>query len=140
MKKNNVFLAHLVSFSRNSLLFRKNDLEENFATEEYRLVELRDNLAYDLITYKRLYIITNAMDLIDDRVIDKLQPNVLYVYKLWDIIDMWEDVKRVYGIKEEKDTFLEKALDVVDELDTILNPQNKVIDIQKVKKIMTERK
>ena len=140
MKKNNVFLAHLVSFSRNSLLFRKNDLEENFATEEYRLVELRDNLAYDLITYKRIYIITNAMNVIDDRVIDKLQPNVLYVYRLWDIIDTLEDVKRVYGIKEPIDLFLEKALEVVDELDSILNTENKVIDFQKVKKLMMEGK
>lgn len=140
MKNNNVFLAHLVSFSYNTLLFRRNELEDNFSTEEYRLVELRDNWAYDLITYKRIHVITNAMDEIDDRLIDKLEPNVLYVYELWDIIDIWDDIKKVYSIDAPFEQFLEKALDVVDELDSILNPTNKVIDYQKVRKLMIERK
>ena len=138
MKKNDIFLAHLVSFDRNSLLFNPNDLEDNFYTEEYRLVILRDNRAYDLINYKPYYIITNAMNLIDDRVIDKIKPNTLYVFTLYDLVNIWDDVRKVYGINKSLEEFIEGAVDIIDNINSIIN--NKVIDFQKIKKLMIERK
>ena len=142
MKNNNIYLAKLVSFERSSLLFQRNNLDNNINSEEFRLVELRGVWAYDLITYKRYYLITNADGTIDDRCIDKLQPNILYAYELYDFIDIYDDIKKVYGIDKTLDQFLEEALNVIEKLDDILNPDsnNKIIDFQKIKALMLERK
>lgn len=140
MKNNNIFLAKLVSFERSSLLFKRNNLDNHINSEEFRLVELRGAWAYDLITYKRYYLITNADGFIDDRCIDKLQPNILYAYELYDFIDIYDDIKKVYGIDKPLEVFLEVALNVIGELDNILSSDKKIIDFQKIKTLMLEGK
>lgn len=140
MKNNNIFLAQLVSFSQNSLLFRRNELENDFNAEDFRLVELRGNWAYDLINYKRYFLITNAEGFIDDRVIDKLRANIYYAYKLWEFVDIWEEIKIVYGIEKSLEQFLEDALDMVEEVDETLNTDNNVIDFKKIKKLVIQGK
>lgn len=140
MKNTNIYLAKLVSFERSTLLFKRNNLDNNINSEEFRLVELRGVWAYDLITYKRYYLITNADGFIDDRCIDRLQPNILYAYELYDFIDIYDDIKKVYGLDKPLDLFLEEALNVISKLDDILKPDNKVIDFQKIKTLILERK
>ena len=139
-ENNNVFLARLVSFSQNTLLFKINELDENIGTEEFKLVAIKGNWAYDLINYKRYFIITNAIGGIDDRLLDKLKPNVLYVYQTWAFIDLWESIKEVYGIEESLTDFLEKSIECIDNLDSLLASDDKVIDLNKVKKLINEGK
>jgi len=130
----------LVSFERSSLLFKRNNLDNYINSEEFRLVKLRGVWAYDLITYKRYYLISNAAGFIDDRCIDKLQPNILYAYELYDFIDIYDDIKKVYGVDKPLEEFLEDALSVIYELDNMLSSDNKIIDFQKIKTLMLERK
>ena len=46
----------------------------------------------------------------------------------------------MYGLDKPLDLFLEEALNVISKLDDILKPDNKVIDFQKIKTLILERK
>ena len=138
MQNDNVFLAKIVTFDTYSLLFEINSLTP--ASEEYRLVAVYGKKAYDLQTRERYYVLNVSNGIIDNDDLNKLKNNYKYVYEKCPFYDLWEDIKDVYGIKENRDVFLEKCIKDIDELNKILSKENKVIDLNKIRKLRLERK
>lgn len=133
----NVFLAKIVSFDNYSVLFQINDLEP--CTECYRLVKVFPNgCAYDLLLGKRYKVLNVTNGIIHSEDLDKIKPFRLYVYDICSFVDIWPGIKETYGIQEDLNAFLDKYLSNVNELNGLL--KNKVIDLNKVKKLTNERK
>lgn len=136
---NEIFLAKIVSFDDYSLLFDINNLEP--FTEEYRLIKIFENSrAYDLQNSKKYYMLNVVNDLIVDEDLGKIKPNVKYVYKKIPFLEIYESFKEL-NIGE--DNFL-KIINIcikdVDELDSILSSDEKIVDISKIRQLIRDRK
>lgn len=136
---NEIFLAKIVSFDYYSLLFDINNLEPS--TEEYRLVKIfGDNRAYDLQNSKRYYMLNVVNDLIVDEDLGKIKPNVKYVYKKIPFLEIYDSFK---NFNIDKDNFLQLlnvCIKDVDELDSILSSSDKIVDINKIRRLIKDRK
>lgn len=131
--KNNVYLAKIVSFDNYSLLFEINDLHAS--EEEYRLVAIYDRYAYDLITKQRYYVLEVSNGLIVNEDLYNLKQGIRYVYEVYPLIDIWENIKGTFNIESDMNTFLEKNINGTEELNRLLT-SSKIIDINKIKKII----
>ena len=136
---NEIFLAKIVSFDDYSLLFDINNLEP--FTEEYRLIKIFENSrAYDLQNSKKYYMLNVVNDLIVDEDLGKIKPNVKYVYKKIPFLEIYESFKEL-NIGE--DNFL-KIINIcikdVDELDSILSSDEKIVNISKIRQLIRDRK
>ena len=136
---NEIFLAKIVSFDYYSLLFDINNLEPS--TEEYRLVKIfGDNRAYDLQNSKRYYMLNVVNDLIVDEDLGKIKQNVKYVYKKIPFLEIYDSFK---NFNIDKDNFLQLlnvCIKDVDELDSILSSSDKIVDINKIRRLIKDRK
>jgi hypothetical protein len=138
VKFENIYLAKIVGYDRTSVLFEINELEPNY--EEFRLVKTESDWAYDLISYKRYKILNVNNGIIDSEDLDKIKPDICYVYDVCSFIDVWNYMKEVFNIKEDLDTFLNNCLQDITELNRLLSPIDHVIDLEKVKMITNKRK
>jgi len=134
-----IYLARIVGYDRTSVLFEINDLKPDY--EDYRLVKMEPkDWAFDLLTYKRYKVLNVNDGIINSEDLDKIKPNLYYVYDTCSFIDMWYILREVFNIKEDLDSFLENCLNDINELSKILSPENKVIDFEKVKSLTNRRK
>lgn len=134
-----IFLAKIVSFDNYSILFQINDLDPCY--EDFRLVKVFPNgWAYDLLTRKKYKVLTVINGSVISEELDEIKASMLYVFDMCSFIDVWKSVREVYGIKDNLDTFLDKCINDINELNRLLSPENKIIDFDKVKKLTNERK
>lgn len=139
----NVFLAKIVSFSEFTLLLDTNELDMPFEKEEYRMVAVYDDWAYDLETFERTHIIDMVDGIIPDEEIDKLKPGLPYVYDMSPLLGFWNSISKVFNIQDKPDTYLEprtrKALEIHEQLQ-----KNKklgtIIDIFEARQYINRRK
>ena len=136
--QNNVFLAKIVTFDNYSLLFEINTLTPS--SEDYRLIVVYGKKAYDLQTKELYYVLNVSKGIIDNEDLNSLRNDRKYVYEKCPFIDIWEDIKEVLGVTETLDTFLEKCINDIEELNKILSKENKIIDLNKIRKLRIERK
>ena len=134
--KNNVYLGKIVTFDNYSLLFEIDNLQP--ISEEFRLISVFGKNAYDLITKERYYVLELASGLIVDDDLYNLKQGIKYVYEVYPFIDVWENIKDVYNIKYDMDTFVNRYLKDTEELNKILT-EDKIIDINKIKRIIKRK-
>lgn len=139
IKFENIYLAKIVGFDRTSVLFEINELVPEY--EDYRLVKMEPkDWAYDLLTLKRYKVLNVNNGVIVSEDLGKIKPNIYYVYDTCSFIDVWYYLKEIYNIKEDLNTFLNNCLQDIEELNKLLSPENRVIDLDKVKTITNRRK
>ncbi len=136
--KNNIFLAKIVTFNRNSLLFEINNLVPT--TEEYRLVAIYDKWAYDLQLYCRYLILGLVDDVILPEELNKIREDIKYVYSYYALDNIFNYIKEVFDIKESYQQFLNNRLEMIKQIHEELSSNSKVIDISKIKSITNKRK
>ena len=94
-----------------------------------------DRYAYDLITKQRYYVLEVSNGLIVNEDLYNLKQGIRYVYEVYPLIDIWENIKEVFNIESDMNTFLEKNINGTEELNRLLT-SSKIIDINKIKKII----
>lgn len=136
---NEIYLAKIVSFDYYSLLFDINNLEPY--TEEYRLIKIYgDNKIYDLQNSKRYYMLNVVNDLIVDEDLGKIRPNVKYVYNKIPFLEIYESIKELQSEQKEFDKFLDFCIKNIDELNSIISSDEKVINIDVIRRLTKDRK
>ncbi len=138
--ENNVFLARLVTFDFQSLLFKINELESYIDTEQYRLVSIYGNRAYDLQSLKIYKVLNKKNGIIVNEELGKIKPDVQYVFDIVPFIDYFDVIKIVYGINKSYEEFISEHKDNIEQLNEIMSSDNKVIDFKLVKKLTNKRK
>ena len=136
---NDIYSAKLVSFDYYSLLFDINNLEPS--TEEYRLIKIfEDNKIYDLINSKRYYLLNIVNDLIVDEDLSKIRPNIKYVYNKIPFLEIYEDLKKYQTSPKGLEEFLDLCLKNIDELNSIISSNDKIINIDVIRRLTKDRK
>ncbi len=107
-----VFLAHIVTFERFHIITSSGEIDMPFESECYRLVVAFDDWAYDLQERGKRYHIIDMEDyVIPEFELNSLTTNVKYVYDMYPFENMWDSVKDVFGIPEDKDTYLNPRIE-----------------------------
>ena len=134
---NNIFLAKIVTFDNYALLFEINNLEP--ASEEFKLIAVYGKWAYDLQTKRRYYILDVHNNIIANEDLDIIRMNGKYVYEKYSFDDIWDSIKEVFNINEDKEGYLSKCIEDIEELNKILTSGEKIIDLNKIKKLRKEK-
>ena len=138
--ENNVFLARLVTFDFQSILFKINELESSIDTEEYRLVSVYGDRAYDLMSPSHYVVLNRTNGIISSEDLNKIRPNIQYVYDMCPFKDFYDSIKMVYNISATYEEFVNHYKEDIIRLNEILSSENKVIDFYEVKKLTNKRK
>ena len=110
-KYNNVYLARIVSFSKSSLLFDSYEVQMPFETEEFFLVLLINDWAYNLETQERYHVIEMEEDFIPYEELTSLNPNQKYAYELYEFEDIWDSFKSVLNIDMDISKYLDPKIE-----------------------------
>lgn len=130
---NNVFLVKVVSFSNATLILYNDENEMPFETEEYRLVYVIDNWAYDLNDIGRRYHIidTNNYTIPDEEIIH-LKPRKQYVFDMYPFDSVWNTFHSALGVRLDKKRYFASKITKVKKLHEDLEQSKKsgtIIDI-----------
>lgn len=135
---NNAFLAKVVTFDRNSLLFEINNLVP--ATEEYRLVVIYDKWAYDLQSNSRYLVISSINNVILPEYLGIIRFDIKYVYSYYSLDNLFINIKDAFGIKESYNQFLSERVPIIKQIHDELTNNGKMIDIGKINSLIKKRK
>lgn len=135
---NNAFLAKVVTFDRNSLLFEINNLVP--ATEEYRLVVIYDKWAYDLQSNSRYLVISSINNVILPEYLGIIRFDIKYVYSYYSLDNLFINIKDAFGIKESYNQFLSERVPIIKQIHDELTNNGKIIDIGKINSLIKKRK